>query len=311
MFIKPIDAPLHVVAVISNPVRYKRRYELYKHFEQMVLDAGAELTLVESALGERHHECLHEDPRVRRVLLRTEHELWTKENMINIGVSKLPSDWKYVAWIDADISFARPDWVPETLHMLQHHPIVQMFSEAYDLGPDYQIIEKHMGFGYAYIHNKPKAFNSRDPYAFWHPGFAWACTRRAWDHLGGLLDGTFGAADHHMACALIGDVDSSMHGLAPAAYKKWVHIWQDRAVRHLRYDLGYVEGVAMHYWHGKKKHRGYKERWQILIDNQYDPFVDIKKDWQGLYQLAADKPRLRNEMRAYFRARHEDSIDLE
>ena len=29
---------------------------------------------------------------------------WCKENLINIAISKLPSDWKYVSWIDADIT---------------------------------------------------------------------------------------------------------------------------------------------------------------------------------------------------------------
>jgi hypothetical protein len=249
-------------------------------------------------------------PDVHHVHLRTEHELWHKENMINIGVSRsCRHDWKYVAWVDADVSFARPDWVYETLHQLQHHPVVQMFSEAYDLGPNYEIIEKHMGFGYAYIHNKPKGLQRTRSVHVLASRLRLGHDAGAWDHVGGVLDGTFGAADHHMACCHDRDVDASIHGLAPRSTRSGSISGRSGPSSHLRYDLGYVEGTLLHYWHGKKKNRGYKERWQILIDNDYDPFVDLKKDWQGLYQLAADKPRLRNDMRAYFRARHEDSID--
>jgi hypothetical protein len=85
-------------------------------------------------------------------------------------------------------------------------------------------------------------------------------------------------------------------------------IWQDRAAK-LRKNIGYMSGMLLHYWHGKKKDRGYKSRWQILIDYMYDPEFDIKRDWQGLWQLNENKPGLRDEIRKYFRERNEDSID--
>lgn len=37
----------------------------------------------------------------------------------------------------------------------------------------------------------------------------------------------------------------------------------------------------------------------------------LRRDWQGLWQLADDAWRLRDDIRGYFRARNEDSIDLE
>jgi len=32
------------------------------------------------------------------------------------GVVGLPRDWRYVAWIDADVHFLNRDWAQETLH---------------------------------------------------------------------------------------------------------------------------------------------------------------------------------------------------
>jgi hypothetical protein len=37
---------------------------------------------------------------------------------------------------------------------------------------------------------------------------------------------------------------------------------------------------------------------------------DLKRDWQGLWQLTDPKVRLRDELRAYFRSRDEDSTEI-
>ena len=78
--------------------------------------------------------------------MRTRDELRHKENLINLGVARLPADWKYVAWVDADVQFARPDIVTETIQQLQHFGVVQMFSQATDLDPQHQPLKQFDGF---------------------------------------------------------------------------------------------------------------------------------------------------------------------
>jgi hypothetical protein len=312
---QPIDAPLYVVAVISNPVRFKRRYQLYREFEKYVETSGAVLYTVELALGERAFEVTNAG-NPRHIQLRSLSEFWHKENMINIGVSRLPNDWRYVAWVDADVRFARSDWVYETLHQLQHHHIVQLFSHAFDLGPNYEPLFSfkgdtgHKGFCFCSVNGYPRNHGGL-PYDFWHPGFGWATDRPTWDNLGGVLEGTLGAADHHMACALIGHVHDSVKKHSSPGYRRLLDLWQERALKYVQKDIGYVPGLLTHGWHGKKKDRGYVSRWDILINNQFDPFTDLKRDSQGLFQLTDDKPALRDQIRMYFRQRNEDSIDLE
>jgi hypothetical protein len=77
--------------------------------------------------------------------------------------------------------------------------------------------------------------------------------------------------------------------------------------------VGYIPGTLLHNFHGAKRNRFYLDRWKILTQNAYDPETDIKADWQGLWQLEDTDDRqikLRDEIRQYFRARNEDSIDL-
>lgn len=308
--IQPVEAPLYVVTSIINPSRYQSRYSLYRDFEKHITDAGAVLYTVEAAYGDRDFEITGAG-NPRQIRLRTNHEIWHKENLINIGVSRLPADWKYVAWIDADVQFARPDIVAETIHQLQHFSVVQMFAHATDLGPRHEPLCAFEGFVARWIRQGREVPAKMERYGVWHPGYAWACRRDAWDHLGGLIDfGIVGSADRYMACGLIGEMAQS---LGPEivrdcpAYTEWCLEWQARAETTIKRNIGFVDGLLLHYFHGAKKNRGYLDRSAILWENQFDPAKDIKRDWQGMWQLTDRKIGLRDQLRAYFRAREEDS----
>src|SRR5271166_3744723 len=84
---------LHVIAVISNPARFHSRYRLFRDFEaSMKKTPGIHLVTVELAYGDRAFE-VTQAGNPDHVQLRASDELWAKENMVNIGVSRLPSDW--------------------------------------------------------------------------------------------------------------------------------------------------------------------------------------------------------------------------
>ena len=284
-------------------------------------DSGVRLTTVEVQQGDRPFMVADGSHNVNYVKMRTFDELWVKENMINIGISRLPSDWEYVAWIDADIMFTRPDWAEEVVHQLQHYMVVQCFESCVDLGPSQEPLQIHQSFMSEYIKNGcrppvgPGHYGSYSPEKnFWHPGFAWAARREAIDHVGGMIDfAILGSGDHHMAMGLIGCIEKSAPASLGNKYKNELLIWQERAEQHLKRDVGFVGGTIVHKWHGKKKNRKYVERWDILKKWDYDPDDDLKRDWQGLLQLEVLTPRqrsMRDDIRAYFRQRNEDSIDL-
>lgn len=323
MFYRPdiIKEPLYVITVIFNPARYRSRWALYKKFEKHVENAGGVLYTVECAFGNREFAVTN-NQNPRYIQVRSPHELWLKENLVNIAMSRLPPNWKYVAWVDADVKFVRPDWVGETLQKLQHYQMVQMFSEAQDLSPTYEPFMRHLGFAYCYRNNIKKPDKPGYYYVsaaggvnVYHPGFAWAARREAIDHLGGLIDwAALGAADNHMAKALIGDAKYSMHPNVSQGYKHMILEWEQRSLRHIRKNIGYVEGLILHNWHGPKANRQYWDRWKILVDNRYDPHIDLKKDSQGVWQLVdrgtERSIKLRDGIRAYFAQRNEDSIYL-
>lgn len=313
----------YVIAVCSNPVRYKRRWELFKQFEQHMKTVGAKLLIVEQAFGKREFQLTERDHPMH-LQLRTDQELWHKENMINIGIQylcQIDPDWQYVAWIDGDIQFQRADIITETAQQLQHYHWVQMFSHAVDLGPNQEVMNVHKSFMYQYFENDnatPQGSGYGGYYStkkdFWHPGWAWAARRSAIDRVPLLDKAILGSADHHMAMALIGQVQRSYPPTVSKEYKQYVNNWQNMAEHHFHRNVGYVPGTISHFWHGSKKNRKYVERWKFLTENNYNPYTDIVHDAQGLYRLNVNQPKyikLRDDIRRYFRNRHEDSIDAE
>lgn len=317
---------LHVIVSITNSCRYSTRYHLFEKFEKMVLDAGAQLWVAEAAFGNRPHVVTRPD-NPNHIQLRTWSEVWHKENLLNVAMSRLPSDWEYVAWIDPDIAFARPDWVNETLNQLQHFDIVQMFTQTHDLSPTFDIVRTYTGFMHCYCNgdmsqsidgknltmttymggSRRPTIKQRPYYA--HPGYAWAARRKAINDLGGLIDwAVLGSADFYMAKALIGQAESAVSKIASPSFKNMILEWEQRAEKHIRRNVGVVPGSILHYWHGRKKDRKYQDRNAVLLDNGYDPMLDLKRDSQGLWQLTDRSYQLRDQIRGYFRSRNEDSI---
>jgi hypothetical protein len=316
-----IDKTLYCIIPISNPRRYKRRYELYEQFIKRLLQFdGIFVITVEMTFGDRCAHCEYNKDGLtslkhKYIKVCSTSEIWVKENLINIGVGHLPCSWKYMAWIDADIEFINKDWVSETIHQLQHYAIVQLFQNAIDLGPEGQALSTHKSFGYCY-NNKPEDFlkekyRSYKNYDSAHPGYAWACTRVCYDTMGGLMDfPILGSADRHMCYAFIALIDFTYPKNINQNYIKMLRAFEER-VKPFWANIGYVKGTIIHNWHGKKKHRQYRERWSILVKHDYNPITDIRYEYKHLIALNNNKPFMRNDIQKYFLQRNEDSIDLE
>jgi hypothetical protein len=300
-------ALLDVVAVVSNPARFNRRYELFQQFcKRMENTPNVRLLTVE--LQQRARPFVTDST----IKLRTEHELWHKENLINIGIEKLPSDWEYVAWIDSDIEFLNPNWAQEALEELQTFSIIQLFGQAIDLGPTKQTLQVHTSFMCLYYNDVPmNNYSKLKEYKNGHTGYAWACRKSAFNSMGRLMDfPILGSADAHMAMCFIGQGEKTLNPKLHPNYKQMVRIFQERCEKHIKRNVGYLQGTVLHYFHGSKCCRQYNSRWEILLENQFDPLEDIKKDSNDLWQLESYKFKLRDDIRKYFRQRNEDSIDL-
>ena len=160
-----VHEPLFAVVPVFNPWRHKSRIKhterALKHFH----DSGAVIILVEAGFNRRDlvfadfgldgtlAQCkIHGEYRHKYVPLHTKDELWLKECLGNIGAQHAPYNWQNMCMLDSDVHFVRPNWVGECIQKLQHYSFLQMFSQAQDLGPNYEMLPE------GYTHSSGMSF---------------------------------------------------------------------------------------------------------------------------------------------------------
>ena len=202
-------------------------------FQNMVEKSGAILYTVEIAYGDRHHEVTQPN-HPRHLQLNSTDEILHKENAINLGTAILPKVAKKIAWLDADIQFTWPDWAQETLHLLEHYKVLQMFSHAIDFGPEYEPLDINESFVKHELnpegppphdpehkhhpdhhhhrhhhHHHPNPYDDsiygggRGERKLFHPGLAWAWRKQAHNDVGGLMDWVMGGSAMHYVALTI------------------------------------------------------------------------------------------------------------
>jgi len=300
----PIEEKLHVIIVISNPCLYAKRYKLANEFKKRMEDEENVILYIVELVYKEQKYYITDEKNPHHLQIRTEVPLWHKENMINLGVKKLlPPNWKAFAWIDADVDFESNTWALDTLKILNgSRDIVQLFSHAVDMDESGLALQVFNSFGYQVTKKNPYIKTGIN---YWHPGFAWACTRKAYQKMGGLYEmSILGAGDHNMSLSLINNGVRSVNLNTTKSYQNTIFEFQQK-VKNFR--VGYTPGVIRHSFHGSKKNRKYAERWKILVEHQYDPLIHITRDENGIIIPTPEFPEgLKNDIFEYFQQRNED-----
>jgi len=334
------DETLHVATCYSNPYRWQTRRELFNDFRRHILSLpNVRLHVGELAYGDRPYE-VTSPTNPDDYQFRAHSALFHKENVLNQVISRFPHNWKYGAYIDGDFTFTRHDVALETIHQLQHHPWVQMFSQYADLsgetyGTGHRMISTNNGFAFNFVNNgcrlpegytdggwktpaiqtvlnyKTSVTPPHQHVGVGATGGAWAFTRAGFGILGQLLDVCIlGHADWFMTFGLVGAPAPDMHiEKYSVAYQRAIFEWQSRCTS-LYKNIGYVDGFATHHFHGSKNRRGYSHRDLILVKHQFDPVKHLRRNFAGVWELADDAIGLRDEIRAYFVSRTEDDPNL-
>jgi len=133
--------------------------------------------------------------------------------------------------------------------------------------------------------------------------------------LGGLIDwATLGSADYHMAAALVGNVGMSLNRYFPRGYREMCEQWagarrapcSSKSVRRSR-PYARPHSAPLPRLDAKP---GVQSALEAIAAHRLDPNLDLKRDWQGLWQLTERNRELRDGLRAYARLRDEDSPDI-
>jgi len=301
----PIEDKLNLIVVISNPCLYARRYILLKEFIKRIEEEedNVELYIVELIYDDQRY-IITDKKNKNHLQIKCKTPIWHKENMINLGVKHLlPKKYKAFAWVDADIEFESFTWARDTLKILNGcKDVVQLFSHCSDMSREGTNLNLFNGFGFSYSKGKNYTGRGMD---YWHPGYAWAITRKAYEKLGGLYDkGVLGSGDNVMALSFINKCYCMTNENYHDDYNNSMLEYEKKA-KGLR--LGYVPGVIRHHFHGSKKNRKYTERWQVLMNNKYSPKEHLTYDNRGLLVPTENMSEIfKEDIMDYFRERKED-----
>ncbi len=229
---------LHIVTCVANPLQWRTRYDLARRAVQSWLQAPeVAVTLVEAAHGSRGFALADlAGERVHHIGVRATTLAWSKENLLNLAIARLPRSAEKIGTFDADIIFRRPHWAEAALAALDLYPVIQPWDTAYDLGPNDEHIQTHKSFASLWHAGKPVVPGqnkfwkfSGGVYDYPHPGYAWAWKRQTLDRIGGLFDlGGMGSGDHHMALGVVGKPEASLPGGVSALYRNAVLAWSAR-----------------------------------------------------------------------------------
>eukprot|EP01022_Parablepharisma_sp_SALTPOND_P026857 TRINITY_DN65081_c0_g1_i1.p1 TRINITY_DN65081_c0_g1~~TRINITY_DN65081_c0_g1_i1.p1 ORF type:complete len:395 (+),score=49.17 TRINITY_DN65081_c0_g1_i1:78-1187(+) len=142
-------ASFYIVTAMFSPCGYEIRYKLFNDFKARILKQDLKLIVVECAFpGQKFVVTNPSNP--LDIQVQAQSVFWIKENLINIALKRLPPDCKYIAWIDADISFENPKWVNDTIKRLKKYYVVQMFEKSVWLGPNGAVEDTLYSFAYYY-----------------------------------------------------------------------------------------------------------------------------------------------------------------
>jgi hypothetical protein len=317
---------LWAVSCHFNPCHYAQRLRNHRLFRARL--PVPLLTVELSYSGDYELDGSDAD---RIVRLHATDVLWQKERLLNVAIAALPESCEAVAWIDGDVLFGRDDWPRETIRMLDHHAMLQLFSRFTDLprdaqGPPAPDTVPSGGWSFAYLF----AQGGHDAELFeamWGnresrtsggvrvertrtSGLAWAARR---DLLlrHGLYDACIlGSGDRAITCAACGRFETSSQNFIRndrqrAHYLEWARGFSESVGGR----VSYVEGEVYHLWHGDWHDRRYRQRWRDLAPFEFDPFTDIAIDGAGCWKWSSHKPDMHAYVARYFQLRREDGSD--
>ena len=281
-----------IVSCYFNPTKSPYRRRAYDKFYKSIKHMNHRI--VECAIGDDAFE-LPKSEHIRQV--RTKTLLWHKEALLNMAIKDLPSNIKYVFWIDADVIFQNRWWMKDAVRRFKNGArILQPFEYCIHLeegqtGPDFDIVEAEQNCSNKELRN-PRMWRSfcanvaddidwedEDYNIHGHVGFAWGAVREVAEF--GLFDrGLVGGADHIMAHAAAGQINHKCITKAFDNDLKIIEEWSKKFNRVVQGAVDYVGGDLYHIWHGDLSKRQYLKR---IKDFDKMSGTVQKKDHNGLY----------------------------
>jgi len=284
----PIKPDMVVVMAFFNPAKSLRIIQ-----NIVMVKALFERSKIPFFIGEI---AFNDDPYVfpaaeNIVQYRSESFMFYKENLVNLLVPKLPSEFTKIVMLDADIVFHEPNWYNVVSQKLDTCAVIQPFQKANYLNQQFQVVE---------IKQSVAASPSNG-----HTGFAWAF-QRSWLAANPLFEySVIGGGDSILKARILQTPLMSVH----KTYEKDYNAYNPKRAE----PLTHVPLTIYHLPHGNKENRQYHTRnadlgtkFTVLKITSVSDAVKRRDD--GLLTWKdAHRAELNKLMKAYFTKRNDDA----
>ena len=299
----------YVITVVFNPARSRTRIKLYSHFKKQMEKFGARLITVECAYENSPFTLTQPNYEPYNIQVKTDSAFFQKENLINLAVSKLPHDAKYIAWIDHEVEFTNPNWLNDSIKALNMFRIAQLFDEVSSINTNGEEIRREKGFA-SQLGNKKNLDRKIFEATTITSGYGWGIRKEAFKELDGIIDSTLiGIGEKTIAYCLTGKIDEYVPSAVGDNFKDLLNSWQKKASQTFLQGIGFIPGMIRVVNNGFIRDKKYIDRWDILANNNFDPKIDLVKDKNGLYVLAESKPKLIEELKNLFDGINAESLE--
>ena len=219
--------------------------------------------------------------------------MWQKERLINYGVSLLPENTEYFAWIDCDILFLQDNWVELAIEKFQDNDILQLTKKIYfgtkgetEFSPFFNS-QQSVIWQYK-IHKNWLNRRKTKELPFSAPGFCFGARTEIFKDIGIYDRCITGSGDTFLIDILLGS--SEIHGYSNYLTSSMIDSMNEYKTKLLdrkpRFD--YIPVNILHLYHGTIANRNYLPRHEILRDNDYNPYLDIILE-NNVFEWNSDK----------------------
>ncbi len=297
-----------IVCCFFNPHQSIRMLENFKRFYSGLDRYRKLLNVVECVFGDRDSQ-LHGHIRNTKVV-HANSIMWQKERLLNIGIYDVIDSADAVIWIDTDLLFEKSNWVHLVDKTLEKTDVLQPFSSVVEMNACGERVLRSHSFSKLVSEDQTLVHGKFHEHG--HTGYCWAM-RSSYLKCSGLFDACIlGGADHVMAHAFSGSLDS--HCLSPllgentslsSLYSKWANslLGGKKALQ-----MGSVNQLVEHLAHGSQQGRMYLGRNRLLTQSGFCPLKDIEKNQDGCWEWKKHGLASKELANNYFLNRKEDEL---
>ena len=287
---KPTCTDTAVCMCYFSSVGYTRPRENFMRIKRMLDEAEIPLFTAECIIGETPQ--LIPEP---TLLTRANSSLFYKEQLFNMLVKKIPSNYTKLIFMDSDLIFTIPNWVDMISKKLNTVSAVQGFGRALYLDASETIFAEYISFvkHMKVYGNPPKG----------HPGFCWAFNRKFLNEIKGFFDK-----------AIIGSGDSAVSSIFTPSYaynyiSPFIHNeylqWKPKQKFLSPITMSFLDIDMYHLYHGDIDNRQYRDRHRLpdlLKIKKWEDAISVNE--YGMYELK--NPEINKVLKNYFLSRKED-----